>query len=138
MTDKQQIEDIAMELYNNQREIDVTNPYEVAELIYKAGYRKVDENAVVLTQEEEQDLIHEMYEKGKFDIFIELRSTVYENTRKETARELLELIYQSLATCLVHYKDGHYYFEEFDVTYILKTAEKQFGVEIKKPWEVEE
>lgn len=67
MTDKQQIEDIAMELYNNQDKIDVTNPYEVAELIYNINYRKVPEKAVVLTPEEINKISDDMYEQGKFD-----------------------------------------------------------------------
>lgn len=35
--------------------------------LYNAGYRKIPEKSVVLTREEKQKLLHEMYEQGKFD-----------------------------------------------------------------------
>ena len=50
--------------------------YLVANEFYNAGYRKVDENAVVLTREEKQRLLHEMYEQGKFDAIAELQMEV--------------------------------------------------------------
>ena len=38
-----------------------------AETIHDKGYRKIPENAVVLTEEEKRKLLHGMYEQGKFD-----------------------------------------------------------------------
>ena len=63
-----EISDIANSLYNMQDRFDLTNPYEVGyAIINMLGYRKIPENAVVLTKEEKSKLLHEMYEQGKFD-----------------------------------------------------------------------
>ena len=42
-------------------------PRKYAEAAYNAGYCKIPEGSVVLTKEEKQKLLHEMYEQGKFD-----------------------------------------------------------------------
>ena len=73
MTDKQQIEKFATDLCKACRKSLKTCECKypcvkaelVAEALYNAGYRKVDENAVVLTREEFDKLV-EMKEKAKF------------------------------------------------------------------------
>lgn len=92
MTDKQQIEDIAMELYNNQDKIDVTNPYEVAELIYNINYRKVPKDALVLTKQEKQKLLHDMYEQGKFDAIALLTNGSMQSKVESSMKDLLDKI----------------------------------------------
>lgn len=92
MTDKQQIEDIAMELYNNQDKIDVTNPYEVAELIYNINYRKVPKDALVLTKQEKQNLLHDMYEQGKFDAIALLTNGSMQSKVESFMKDLLHKI----------------------------------------------
>lgn len=53
MDKQKQIEEMARFLYNQQKWCDMTNPYEVAQLLSNAGYCKIPEGAVVLTEDKE-------------------------------------------------------------------------------------
>lgn len=50
------IEEMANFLYNQQKLCDMTNPYEVAQLLSNACYRKIPKGAVVLTKAEYNSL----------------------------------------------------------------------------------
>lgn len=69
MTKQEQIEEMRKEIENGFRKADCRQPYTnepypyfetqktaIAEALYNAGYRKIPENAVVLTKEEYEDL----------------------------------------------------------------------------------
>lgn len=121
MTDKQQIEDIAMELYNNQDKIDVTNPYEVADLIYNANYRQVPKNAVVLTQEEYNALLLEQKRLKEMVDRIPCGYELKDKTLKETAKEI--------------YITGKYYYakhspKERQLSDFLAHIKETYGVEV--------
>ena len=61
--------------------------YSTATIIYNAGYRKIPEGAVVLTQEQVAEIVsnHNQINREKV-----------EQARKETAREILSLLYTAI------------------------------------------
>ena len=106
-----------------------------AKVLYEHGYRKINENEVVISKEEKQKLLKEMYEQGKFDALADLEKdykvviskeqmqkiagdyakdclTFYEQARKETAREIYEQL------------QGH------GTTYVKKWIKEQYGVDL--------
>lgn len=79
MTGKEQIEEMAKivdEMYN----VYTTTADDIAEGIYNAGYRKIPENAVVLTKEEYIDLSRNYVTEQ------------IEQVRKETAKEIFQKV----------------------------------------------
>lgn len=86
MDKQKQIEEMALLLYNSQRQIDIFNPYSIAKLFCNAGYRKVPENAVVLTREEYAR--HKGFSREEVE---EISETATKNTRKETAEKFEEM-----------------------------------------------
>ncbi len=44
----------------------------ISEYLINVGYRKINENEVVISNEEKQKLLKEMYEQGKFDAIADL------------------------------------------------------------------
>lgn len=79
MTKQEQIEEMAKiidELYN----VYDTTADEIAEGLYNTGYRKIPENAVVLTKEEYIDLSRNYVTEQ------------IEQVRKETAKEILQRV----------------------------------------------
>lgn len=97
MTDKQQIEELDIAIRNIVKNNFVKVPNygkyggylcdtdistsSIATALYNAGYRKVDENHIVIPldgskmvipRKDQQKLLHEMYEQGKFDAIAEI------------------------------------------------------------------
>ena len=85
--------DLANALYCKQDEFDLSNPFEVANCVINLGYRKINENELVISKEEYRKLKL----KRKNAMAIETARKVCEHIendnkkiRKETAREILE------------------------------------------------
>lgn len=76
--EKEMIEEMAKDLkkclpndWYWQKSVD-SDTYFVAKHFYNEGYRKIPEGSVVLSKEEKQKLLKEMYEQGKFDALADL------------------------------------------------------------------
>lgn len=112
MNDKEMIEEMAKDLKEEKLYalINKTSYMRSAENLYKAGYRKIPENAVVLTREEYEKIFFykELYDETKMreqklnefngNLIMENQTLkdkldlVEQDTRKETAREILQKI----------------------------------------------
>lgn len=102
MTDKQQIEEMAKIASINCGECYTCEfshlkgkglscmDYLVANEFYNAGYRKIDENAVVLTREQHKQMFKDLIASNK---------VIEAETRKETAKEILQNLY--------YFSNGH-------------------------------
>lgn len=97
MTEQEQIEEMAKVVKNSLSlhiEKTIIYPY-IAQDLYACGYRKLPENAVVLTMEEYNDLklqIQQAHNKGVrvgFDL-TKYKENSIEQARKETAKEFAE------------------------------------------------
>lgn len=92
MDKQKKIEEIADALYNSQYEYDLSNPFEVAKIIINAGYRKIPENAVVLTETEYNDLLSDEVKTIERDIAeywaTEEVATVAKELHKEGYRKI--------------------------------------------------
>lgn len=98
MTDKQQIENMAQILFDALdnavifEQITITGGrvktdcYALAEALYNTNYRKVPENAVVLTKEEFWKLSNK-FSKKELDEIVDFHKN---KTRKEMAKEILK------------------------------------------------
>ena len=86
-----------------------------AELLYNAGYRKIDDNCIVLSREEYKRITKELVTEQRAT---EIAKEYFEKMRKETAEKFLQLAYDR---CL-------------EKSFIKKVEElaKQFGLEIKE------
>lgn len=82
----------------------------MAERLYDVGYRKIPENAVVLTQSEKQKLLHEMYEQGSFDALADLSK---EGKVVLTVEEYKKL--ESLARDKCHYDCDLIDYPDFEI-----------------------
>lgn len=112
----EEMEKIIDELYN----VYDTTAGEIAEGLYNTGYRKIPENAVVLTKEEYIDLSRNYVGEQ------------IEKTRKETAKEIVEKVKGQSETFLIGYGDGQYDEHKYvSVEYIEELA-KQFGLEVEE------
>lgn len=119
MTDKQQIEDIAkviesVKLYgadNYARKISHDSVLELAKELLKHYQPKVPPNAVVLTQEEYDNMFSFKTTRGGF---YNILDTVREVQSQETAKE----IYEQLC--------GH------GTTYVKKWIKKKYNVEVEE------
>lgn len=69
MTKQKQIEEMANILYGRQDEVDLTDPYTVAEALYNAGYRKQDE-VLKRVAEELKDFVWAGYVDGEWCKYI--------------------------------------------------------------------
>ena len=87
----------------------------VAEALYNAGYRKLPENSIVLSNEEYERITKELVTEQRAT---EIAKEYFEKTCNETAEKFLQLAYDR---CL-------------EKSFIKKVEElaKQFGVEIKE------
>ena len=54
------------------REYNECSAYTYAKHFYEQGYRKINDNEIVMSKEEKQKLLKEMYEQGKFDAIADL------------------------------------------------------------------
>lgn len=119
----------------------------IAEHLQYAGYRKINENDIVISKEEKQKLLKEMYEQGKFDALADLDkegkvvlsreeyqkdfsnqfNKGYKNGCKETAREIFNQIIWYAIKRIGQTSGDSFYQISFDR---LKDLAKQFGVEI--------
>ena len=139
MTDKQQIEEMVKVIgvirpeisHENGRERTVicmrnaTNK-EIAEALYNAGYRKVDENAVVLTEKEYNTLLAKL-ERYKNKKAWAVTKEVCEEYRKETAKDFIFKVESYLG-----YNDDNETFTKKELLLILaEVAKEQFGVEVE-------
>lgn len=77
--------DLANALYQKQDEFDLSNPFEVANCVINLGYRKINENEVVISKKEWELLQNDLdkHDYGEFE-------SGYSQGSKETAREILE------------------------------------------------
>ena len=137
MTDKQQIEELAKivstdcgECYTCEFE---HNPsakircidYAIATDLYNAGYRKVPENAVVLTQEEYDHMFSCKTTRGGF---FNILDTVREVQSQETAKDFIFKVESYLG-----YNDDNETFTKKELLLILaEVAKEQFGVEVEE------
>lgn len=67
--DKKQIEEMYQEFlqYKHDTMCEVFSYKGMCENFINLGYRKINENEIVISKEEKQKLLKEMYEQGKFD-----------------------------------------------------------------------
>ena len=96
----------ATEEKNCQNEVKDCMAYECAKLFYNAGYRKVNDGDVLMSKE----IYLEMCED------FEAMEKQRDNTRKETAREIIEFAEEFL---------------EFDGEMLIPQLRKKFGVEVE-------
>ena len=61
--------------------------------LYEHGYRKINENEIVISKEEKQKLLKEMYEQGKFDAIADLEKEEKVVIGKEEYEKLCHLAY---------------------------------------------
>ena len=97
---------------------------EIAEALYNAGYRKVGDNEVVIDKGFFDDLIAgnvTMYIKETDNIIISKEE--YKNSRKETAREILQPLYENALNSPDYTADYH-------ISDIQELAE-EFGIEVE-------
>lgn len=146
MTDKQQIEEMATKLSNSnarnslnlwESEVDL-----LAIDLYNAGYRKVPEDAVVLTREELSKRDYEFRQIGydeclrdnpKKDIYIKALerkidqlNAKLDQTRKKTAKEFIFKVESYLG-----YNADNETFTKKELLLILaEVAKEQYGVEV--------
>ena len=154
MIDKQQIENMAQLLFDALdnavifEQITITGGrvktdcYALAEALYNAGYRKVDENAVVLTREELSKRDYEFRQIGydeclrdnpKKDIYIKALerkidqlNAKLDQALKETAKDFIFKVESYLG-----YNADNETFTKKELLLILaEVAREQFGVEV--------
>lgn len=89
MTKQEQIEEMAQIIFNSKYKNDYISPLKGANELYNAGYRKIPENAVVITNEEYKMLKY----LEKYHITCEDVSEYIALARKETAKKLLQELY---------------------------------------------
>lgn len=128
MTDKKTIEEMAKDIkswddcYDENGDIDLN--YTLQQHLYNLNYRKLPENAVVLTKEEYEKKLGEMLDKGYAlsKLFME---KVKQQARKETVRGLLKALKAKQVICSP---------EEDNFVYMLDINElaKQHGVEVEE------
>lgn len=133
MTDKQQqIEEMAKDLCKACSIKTCKSEYPpcamaqiVSEDLYNAGYRRVGENAVVLTQEEYNALMLEQQRLKKIVDRIPCGYELKDKTRKETAKEIINEIKRKYGKSC-----SEYYPLLIEITSEeLDDLAKQFGVE---------
>lgn len=143
MNDKQQIEEIAQDIASNCPDM-VDNacggkPCYVclAERLVKDNYRKLPENAVVLTREEYEKLkdLDESYnhlEKTKDELLSERNKLALQlaQARKETAKELFQAIEKSKYVEKFNGLSGAV--KMISLSNLKKIMKDKFGVEIKE------
>ena len=97
MIDKQkQIEEMANIIFDGRYKNDYISPLKGANELYNAGYRKIPENAVVLTREEYDYLINDC--KRWENLAVEKVDEII-TTRKETAEKFARLVeFHSVST----------------------------------------
>lgn len=127
MIDKQQFETMATELSNSNARNGL-NLYEsevdlLAIDLYNAGYRKIDENAVLLTEEE----IEHPTRVDVIEFFVNHNAKV----RKETAKEIFTKLREKSIESFLDWEGnvchlGEEYVSMKDIEAVLK----QFGVEV--------
>lgn len=70
------------------------NMVRIASGLYEQGYRKIDKDSIVLSKNEKQKLLKEMYEQGRFDAIADLDKegkVVLTREEKEEYESLLVL-----------------------------------------------
>lgn len=113
MDKQKEIEEMAhnlclKELYCEDCERDgVCLAYSTATIIYNAGYRKIPEGAVVLTREE--------YGAISLERATDMLASIQAQARKETAKEILSLLYTAIPK-----------------TQIVVEIKKRYGVEVEE------
>ncbi len=104
--------------------------HEYAEAFINEGYRKVDEDSVVLSKEEYEDYKKhvdnciEEYYRGQHEAEVYYKNIQISRERKETAEKILQPLYNAC-------KEDTYGQVVVDFA-ILENLAKQFGVEIKE------
>ena len=125
MNDKQQIEEIFKIVsincgecytckFNDMRRFGNCTDYLITNELYKQGYRKIPENAVVLTREEWEKDFSSQFNKG------------YEKGSKETAREIIHYMRTEIVNYLSDSELDE--FNTLDVQYLAK----KYGVEVEE------
>lgn len=134
MTKEQQIETMA-KIIDEYFEVYTTTPKQIAESLYEAGYRKIPEGAVVLTQKDLKEyakdcLIGEIAGLDILNGAFAKVERVSEETRKETAKRL----YNKAKDCVeIAYFENKINIKARDYIYkLLSLMISDFGVEIKK------
>ena len=128
-----QKENLANTLYLKQDEFDLSNPFEVANCVINLGYRKINENEVVISKEEYRTLKL----KRKNAMAMETARKVcehIENDNKKIRKETAEKIFKHIGNHLKRYVHIHKYAENAN-----KTKEEYADgtpVELNSVWEV--
>lgn len=107
--------DLANALYQRQDDFDISNPFEVANCVINLGYRKINENEVVISKEEYEELINlqqthakdltnaiQSYEEKKADLKLEYNNHI-KNLEKIIDRQSKDL--NSQANRLIDLKE---------------------------------
>lgn len=137
MTDKQQINELDIAIRNIVKnnfvkvpnygkyggylcDIDISTS-SIATALYNAGYRKIDENAVVLTREEYYEMLADV--KTVKEKLVRMFDRTKAETRKETAKEI--------------YITGKYYYAkhspmERQLSDFLAHIKETYGVEVEE------
>ena len=135
MTDKQQVEEITRvlreTLYKLYYGIDADNiPLsEVAKALYLLDYRRVPENAVVLTKEEFWKLSNK-FSKKELDEIVDFHKN---KTRKETAKEIFNKLRKQSTKSFLDYEGNICHLDEEYVSMReIEAVLKQYGVEVEE------
>ena len=147
MTDKQQIENMAQILFDTVEDAVTfkqtsvlgghvtTNCYKFAERLYNANYRRVPENAVVLTEEEYNALMLEQKRLKEIVDRIPCGYELKDKTRKETANEFYNKVNENICSFKLENKSQEFidgYAQAIaDICGRLDQVAKQFGVEVE-------
>lgn len=129
MTDKQQIEKFATDLCKACRKSLKTCECKtpcvktqiVSEALYNAGYRKVPENAVLLTREEHKQMFKDLIASNK---------VIEAETRKETAKEIIATV----KSCMQDFEDDDdgYILKKCEFEFFMRELAKQLGVGVEE------
>lgn len=75
----------------------------VAEYLYNAGYRKINDNKIVISKEEYEKITKELVTEQRAK---EIAQEFFGVVRKETAREILELLVPDCKSCDENWHNG--------------------------------
>lgn len=91
----------------------------VVDKLYNAGYRKVPENAVVLTREEHKQMFKDLIASNK---------VIEAETRKETAKEIIATV----KSCMQDFEDDDdgYILKKCEFEFFMRELAKQLGIEV--------
>lgn len=136
MKDKEMVEEMARDLCNRYNEVTercridhygcnyTCGYYDNAKTLFEKGYRKIPENAVVLSRED----YNRIRSKERLVINLESIKKAEDKTRKETAREILKEFYKEF----VAYACVGDYYTDTEIVNKIQDLAKKYGVEVEE------